>query len=411
MKYLNEYFTLKKLYNFKSEKINVDDCGISIYNIPFLSDINNGFPDKSYCSGISEYNKEFIRKISGIQNCDCSESLKIFDIIDSEVRQNNKFIYPVYKKNDGIKSDSVIVLLHGLNEKNWDKYHTWAKALYERTGKAVLMFPISFHINRVPPSWIHPRIMNNLSKERKALFPDIAETSFVNAAISTRLQFKPDTFFWSGLRTYFDLIKLFTRIKSGNHPCINNDASIDFFSYSIGAFVTEIMVMNNYNKWLSDTKAFLFCGGPTMSGMYATSKYIYDSETYKSMTNFYVHNFETEVSKNKAMSRYFNNPVDAAMDFKSMLTIDMMKDYRENKLMSLSSRIKALALVYDDVIPPLSVIETLRGTEDRIPIDVEVMDFAFDYDHISPFPLGESIQDKVDKSFNAVFNMAGEFLK
>ncbi len=67
-----------------------------------------------------------------------------------------------------------------------------------------------------------------------------------------------------------------------------------------------------------------------MSGMYATSKYIYDSETYKSMTNFYVHNFETEVSKNKAMSRYFNNPVDAAMDFKSMLTIDMMKDYRDN---------------------------------------------------------------------------------
>jgi hypothetical protein len=411
MKYLNDYYTLKKLYNYKSETIILENSGISIHNLKFQFDLNNRFPEKSECTSIANENKETIRKIANEKDCDCPESLKIFDSIDSEILQNNSFIYPVYKKNDGKKSDSVIILLHGLNEKNWDKYHTWAKSLLELTGKAVLLFPISFHINRVPPVWTHPRLMNNLSKERKAMFPDIIETSFVNAAISTRLQFKPETFFWSGLRTYYDIIKLFSQIKSDEHPFISKNASLDFFSYSIGAFLTEILMMNNFNNWLDESRAFLFCGGPTMSGMYATSRYIYDSETYKSMTSFYVHNFEEKVNKSNGMKKYFDNPDDAAIDFKSLLTIDLLKDHRETKLKNISKRIKALALNKDKVIPPHSVIQTLQGKDNNIPIDVEVMDFSFEYDHISPFPLGENIQNEVDKSFNDVFNIAGKFLK
>jgi hypothetical protein len=251
--------------------------------------------------------------------------------------------------------------------------------------------------------------MDNLSKERKAMYPDIVESSFVNAAISTRLQFKPEAFFWSGMRTYNDIQKLILQIKSDEHPDISKNASIDFFSYSIGAFLTEILMMNNFNNWFSESRAFLFCGGPTMSGMYATSKYIYDSEGYKSMTKFYVQNFEEEVKKNIVMNEYFKNPEPAAIDFKSMLTIDLLKKHRKSKLKNLSDRIKAIALVKDEVIPPASVIQTLQGEHNEIPIEVEVMDFPFEYDHISPFPLGESIQNEVDKSFNDVFNYAGKF--
>lgn len=431
MKYLNDYYTLKNLYNYKSETILPDNSDFVIFNLYFSSDISNNFPEKTECNRIAYDNKEKIRKIAKEKNCTCTESLKIFDLTDSEITQNNSFIYPIYKKTDGKKSDSVIILLHGLNEKNWDKYHTWAKALLERTGKAVLLFPISFHINRVPRQWTHPRMMDNLSKERKAMFPDLQESSFVNAAISTRLQFKPETFFWSGLRTYYDIIKLIKQIKSNEHTYISENASISFFSYSIGAFLTEILMMNNYNEWLSESKAFLFCGGPTMSGMYATSRYIYDSETYKSITSFYVENFEEEVDKSVGLKNYFLNPDDAAIDFKSLLTIDLLKEHRERKLNNISQRIKALALVKDEVIPPASVIQTLNGVyssvpkpelgnekskpgfgnRKKIPIDVEVMDFPFDYDHISPFPLGENIQDEVDKSFYQVFTLASDFLK
>jgi hypothetical protein len=411
MEYLNNYNKLKKLYCYKSEKINLDEFGFCIHNLNFISDFNNHYPEKSECVNINNNNKDKLRKIAKERNCICTESEKIFDIIDYEIPQNNSFIYPVYKKNNGKKSESVIILLHGLNEKNWDKYHTWAKILFELTGKAVLLFPISFHINRVPPAWTHPRLMDNLSKERKLLFPGIVESSFVNAAISTRLQFKPETFFWSGMRTYNDITKLLSQIKSDKHPFISKNASVDFFSYSIGAFMTEILLMDNFNNRFSESKAFLFCGGPTMSGMYATSKYIYDSESYKSMTKFYIQNFEEEVDKSYNMNEYYKNPELATMDFKSMLTMDLLKAHRENKLKNLANRIKALALAKDDVIPPASVIQTLHGKNKDIPIDVQVMDFPFEYDHISPFPLSENIQKEVDRSFNEVFEMASDFLK
>jgi hypothetical protein len=411
MNYLNDYYALKKIYNYKSETIFPENSDFCIYNLSFTSDITGRFPEKSECIGIANKNKEIIRKIASEKNCECTESLKIFDLMDSEINENSSFIYPVYKKNNSEKSESIIILLHGLNEKNWDKYHTWAKTLLEITGKAVLLFPISFHINRVPKEWTHPRIMDNLSKERKEMFPDVIESSFVNAAISTRLQFKPETFFWSGLRTYNDIVKLLRQIKSNEHPYISSNASVDFFSYSIGAFLTEILFMKNPYNWFADSKAFLFCGGPTMCGMHATSRYIYDSETYKSMTSFYVSNFDEEINKSIGLKNYFENPDEVAVVFKSLLNINKQKEYRENKLKNLTNKIKALALVKDEVIPPESVIQTLKGDNKKIGIDVDVMDFSFEYDHISPFPLGDKIKDEVNKSFDEVFTIAGEFLR
>jgi len=148
-----------------------------------------------------------------------------------------------------------------------------------------------------------------------------------------------------------------------------------------------------------------------MSHMFATSRYIYDSETYKSMTNFYVNNFNDEIKKSYGMMKYFENPEPAAIDFKSMLNINIDTQYRESKLNKLSGRIKAISLKKDFVIPPESVLLTLRGINNNIPIDVLVKDFPFDYDHISPFPLGENLSNQVDDSFREVFSLASDFLK
>ncbi|MBI5403455.1 MAG: hypothetical protein HY959_08640 [Ignavibacteriae bacterium] len=410
MNYLKDYYFLKKIYNYKSEIIKPAESDFSILNFIFYSEFNNRFPEKLECIRLANKNKKIIRKIAVEKGISCPESECIFDFPDSDVQQNKVFIYPVYKNNKKAKSDSVIFLLHGLNEKSWDKYHVWAKALLEMTGKAVLMFPISFHINRVLPSWNHPRRMDNLSKERMMMYPDLSESSFVNAAISTRLQFKPETFFWSGMRTYNDIIKLINQIKSGNHPAIKNNASIDFFSYSIGAFLTEILLMDNHNNWFDKSKALLFCGGPAMSHMYPSSRYIYDSETYKSMTDFYVLNFDKEIMKSKSMRNYFSGLEPAALDFKSLLNVDIESEYREKKLKNLSGQIKAISLAKDNVIPPSSVKLTLCGKNKDIPVNVVEKDFPFEYDHISPFPLGEGIKDDVNKSFIEVFEESSEFL-
>ena len=57
--------------------------------------------------------------------------------------------------------------MHGLNERNWSKYLTWAEYLSSKTGKIVILFPIAFHINRSPVGWSNPRYLQSIFTKRK----------------------------------------------------------------------------------------------------------------------------------------------------------------------------------------------------------------------------------------------------
>ena len=410
MNYLKDYNILKKIYNEVDGEIKIPGSDIVIYNNKFESSGNDVYPEANDYEKKYYENKLKINLIAEEKNIHCENIHKIFNFIDPLVVENNSFLYPLYIKRQKEKTNSVIILLHGLNEKNWDKYHTWAKKLVEITGKAVLMFPISFHINRTPAEFNDPRKMNAVSKERRKIFPDIIETSFVNAAISTRLQFAPQTFFWSGLRTYNDILKLIKQIRSNNNEYIDKDATIDFFSYSIGAFLTEILFLSDTDGEFNDSRAFLFCGGSTLDSMYPVSKYIYDNKTEAEMISFYVNNFDENIKNNEDIRRYFGNSVSEGNAFKAMLNENDLKEFREEGFQKLQKKIFALALEKDFVIPPLSVKNTLNGRKNSIPINVMTLDFPYEYDHVSPFPLIENIQKEVDISFNHVFEIAGEFL-
>ena len=410
MNYLKDYNILKKIYKEDEKEINIPGSDIVIYNNFFKSEANDIYPDVNEYVNSCKENKNKINIIAKEKNIQSENINKIFDFIDPLVIENNSFIYPLYTRRQKGKVNSVIILLHGLNEKSWDKYHTWAKKLVELTGKVVLMFPISFHINRTPAEWNDPRKMNSVSKERKKIFPDIIETSFVNAAISTRLQFAPQTFFWSGLRTYNDIHKLLKQISNNENEYIDKNATIDFFSYSIGAFLTEILFLADAEGQFNDSRAFLFCGGPTMDKMHPVSRYIYDNKTEAVMISFYVNNFDESIERDKYLKRYFGKSVSAGQAFKSMLNKNILSEIREEKLKILNKNICALALDKDFVIPPLSVINTLKGKDKNIPINVMKMDFPFNYDHVSPFPLNENIQEDVDICFDRVFGIAGEYL-
>ena len=81
--------------------------------------------------------------------------------------ENIKFRYHLFRPKGDNKVNHVILLFHGFNEKYWTKYLTWAKTLVEETGKAVLLFPIAFHMNRAPLSWSDSRQMFAISQQRK----------------------------------------------------------------------------------------------------------------------------------------------------------------------------------------------------------------------------------------------------
>ncbi|WP_010665356.1 DUF6051 family protein [Marinilabilia salmonicolor] len=311
---------------------------------------------------------------------------------------------PVHKKKDA----HAIVLLHGLNERKWGKYLVWAYKLADWTGAPVILFPLANHMNRSPEAWAYPRKMSEFVRQRKTFFGPIQNSSFANVALSSRLDKTPEVFISSGLQSIQDLVKLTGVISAGNHPLFSEGTEVDFFSYSIGALVTEILLMSNPDNLFSSSKAFLFCGGSTFDQMDGRSKNILDNKAYESLSEF-VRSFEIRKSSGKLFDvlKPFGNSVLEV--FRSMVSFNYLRSEREWRLKSLAHRIKALGLSLDKVIPGQAIFNTFCGGQCS---NVSVADFDFKYSHEMPFPINDfSIKEKVENAFNSVFEDASFFLK
>lgn len=404
MPYLEDYNLLKSIFEFSNDEIHVPGESIFISNFDFHSEGNEYYPGDDYFNDKAVPNRE---KIDSAGAAGIRESYYNFAEANPVKHEENvNFRYPVYYRKDADKAKEVIILFHGLNESSWDKYHPWALRLLRDTGQPVIMFPIAFHINRRPKDWSASRSMNAISKERKHIYPDAEDSSFVNAAISMRLQLNPELFFWSGYRTYNDVLKLTEGIRNGKFEFIEKDAVINFFGYSIGAFLTEHLLMIERERF-AKSKAVLFCGGATMDLMYPASRYIYDRITERSMTGFYVKGFEDSIKDNAYFEKFFGRDAKEANTFRAMLNSRNDRDFRDEIFSGMKERILAISLTKDEVIPPDSIRETLQGAG----VCVEEHDCGIDYDHISPFPLSENLKVETDRFFGRVFERASEFLK
>ena len=165
------------------------------------------------------------------------------------------------------KYDKAILLLHGLNERSWNKYLTWAEYLCTHTQRPVIMFPIAYHNNRGPMEWSNPRKMVDTLNNRKEKYCDDRSISYANVALSDRLSEHPSRFYLSGRQTLLDLSQLFEEIKDGKHPLFASGTDINIFTYSIGSFLAQISLMSNHNNLFEKSKPFMFCGGSIFSSM------------------------------------------------------------------------------------------------------------------------------------------------
>ena len=329
---------------------------------------------------------------------------------DSEITENIHFRYHVIVPKAAVKSKGVIFMFHGFNEKYWSKYLPWAHRLCEITGKAVLLFPIAFHMNRAPSAWSNSREMFWVSEQRKSRHPNVIASSLSNVAISTRLHNKPQRFIWSGLQTYYDVIDLVEYIKAGHHPCIAADASIDFCSYSIGTFLGEIVIMTNKNGYFSDSRYATFCGGAVFNRFSPVSKFILDSEANVSLYSFVVEHLESHIKRDEIL-RHFLMAHDEGVNFRCMLNYKTLTAYRDEKFGQLADRIYAVTLGNDEIIPPYEIVNTLLGVERKNKVRIDVLNFPYPCKHEDPFPALPKIADQVDKQFTEVFERIGKFLK
>lgn len=329
---------------------------------------------------------------------------------DAEIQENISFRYHIIMPRNEQKSDKIILMFHGFNEKYWHKYLPWAKHICENTGKTIVLFPIAFHMNRAPAVWSNQREMYNVSQQRKLRHPAIVCSSLSNVAISTRLHNKPQRFVWSGFQSYYDVIDLVEKIKEGLHPAINANASIDFFSYSIGTFLGEILMMSNRNGYFSQSKFAAFCGGVVLNRMSPVSRVILDSEASVSLYSYIVEHIESHIKHDEVLRHYMNtNP--EGVYFRSMLNYHTYTAMREKRFRELSQQFYAIGLANDNVVPAYEIINTLQGTQRDIPIKVETLDFPYRYTHEEPFPIVDNITNEVDKQFKLTFDKFSEFLK
>jgi hypothetical protein len=339
------------------------------------------------------------------------ENLLMMDSRDFQITENKRFRYHVFIPKGKTKVSGVILMFHGFNEKKWDKYLPWAESLVKKTGKAVLLFPIAFHMNRAPLLWSSRHEMFELSKKRIASFPGIQHSTFSNVAISIHLQSRPERFIWSGLQTYFDVIQLVDKIKSGLHPVLEKDSSIDFFAYSIGGLLAKTLLMANRKDYFSDSRLCLFCSGASFNRLQATSKFIIDSVGSMALYSFLIEHMDYFIKTDARLSHYISDDHPEGQALYSLLNYHKKTEYRDQKLRELSNKIMAVGLKKDNVFPYYEIINTLNGLERDIPIKVNILDFPYPYIHEDPFPANKKYNEEVTRAYEETFELMGDFLK
>ncbi|NDV94121.1 hypothetical protein D0T84_04200 [Dysgonomonas sp. 521] len=403
MKYIDLFEHLKKIENYTDNEIEIDQ-NLVMRNFTFES--NYRFILPGGLGNNDDY--EFIP--SEPQDYEPDVIQQMLNKKDSEIQENIKFRYHMIMPKKEVKSKGIIFLFHGFNEKTWYKYLPWAKYIVDKTGKSIVMFPIAFHMNRAPAVWSSTREMYRVSEQRKVRHPAVICSSLSNVAISTRLHNKPQRFLWSGLQTYYDVIDFVEHFKEGLHPAIDKDASIDFFSYSIGTFLGEILMMSNKDGFFTNSKYATFCGGAVFNRLSPVSKFILDSEANVSLYSYVVEHLESHMKRDEVLRHYMHTHPEGN-NFRSMLNYKILTSSREETLRKMSHQFYAITLAKDEVVPPYEVVNTLQGSRRDIPINIEILDYPYKYIHEDPFPALTKIADEVDEQFRFTFDKISAFLQ
>lgn len=327
---------------------------------------------------------------------------------DEQIMENVRFRYPVIMPEGSKKARQVIILLHGLNERTWHKHLNGARMLSERTGKAVLMFPLSYHINRGLPEWTDNRKMAGLLEIRKRNYSGVQDASVVNLALSERLTENPLRFYSSGQQSIQDLIRLMKQIKKGEHPLFEAGTSTDIFAYSISCMLVQALMISNPGGILDKSKIVFFAGGSLFSGMKGISRFIMDSVAFKTILRFYT----DAVTKKTGFLNDLQTPGiegNYGRAFRSLIIPGMFAKEREQAMAGFSKNLMVIAMQNDRIMPVAGIREA-TGEQFFRSNHFKIVHFPYDYTHENPFPvLYNKINQQVENAFMSVYEPALNF--
>ncbi|MDR3140310.1 MAG: DUF6051 family protein [Tannerellaceae bacterium] len=324
-------------------------------------------------------------------------------VTDDCIQENNSFVYPVFAPERKERHEKAIILLHGLNERSWEKYLAWAEYLAWAAGKPVILFPIAFHMNRTPPQWSNPRAATPWAAKRRQAIEGLCNATFVNVALSDRISRQPLRFYASGRESAYNLCQLAGEIKTGRHPLFREDASVNLFAYSIGSLLSQVLLLANPGGLFSGARLFMFCGGSIFNHMDGNARDILDKEAFDRLQAYFNGDF---LERRNLPAAFRNDSLEQA--FKAMIRPEVMKGFRESFFEKACARIRAVSLKKDVVVPTAGIIKALGRASSVI---LEEVDFPYPYSHQTPFPLSPKIEAPlINNAFRTVFSRAAAFL-
>ncbi|MDD4589100.1 MAG: DUF6051 family protein [Parabacteroides sp.] len=372
---------LSRLFSFE-KKVLLDDSPVEM--LPFH------FTEMLGLSEIDTFQQDLA--ITGF----CSDK-------DNMIKENKSFSYVIFAPSGCEKFNKAIILLHGLNERSWEKYLAWAEYLVRQTGKPVILFPISFHMNRTPMGWCNPRETLKWVNVRKEKEEQLSNATFANVVLSSRVTIDPLRFYASGRQFIYNILQLVRTIKNGIHPLFVEDTSISFFAYSIGAMLSQILFIANPDQLFGNMRLFMFCGGSIFSEMNGNARDIMDNVAFGKLLQYYHHDF---IERRPLPPSFKNDNLEQA--FKAMICPEVMKSKREDFFNSAADRIRIISLKNDVVMPTFGIIDALGKCSDVI---LEEKDFPFPYSHQWPFPLySKTDPEVIEQCFKSVFDKVAAFL-
>ncbi len=297
--------------------------------------------------------------------------------VDAEIQENLHFRYPLLRESGDIrKRDRLTIILHGLNERSYGKYVPWAYHLWKRTGAPVILFPMTFHINRVPSDWF--RLVPESLARRKAIEGNDLVHRF-NAIMSERLETRPERFFWGALQTFWDVVDLARQIRAGAHPHFEADARIDFLGYSAGGFVALALMLDDPARLFRDSRAALFATAGAVRDLNLASPLIVDMAAETAMMKMYVRQLDQRFTPR--MHHWIDHHSEARW-LRAFCGLRPDREMLETRMREIAPRMTGIANAADAVFPTGTMCNTLQGVRRDTGVRVEELQLGI---HENPF--------------------------
>jgi pimeloyl-ACP methyl ester carboxylesterase len=367
-----DYHSISRAFRHKTdwtdnEPISFPDEGAALYNLSFHS------ANAGHLLGWSSY------------RCDAHDLEFEGEAVEGEIAdhlidENLGFRYPLVREIDSSQTrhrhNRVIIVLHGLNERSFSKYLPWAYQLWAGTHAPVLLFPLTFHVNRVLPDWA--KTQREVFERRSQLAGNEGAYRF-NAVMSDRLATRPERFFWGAVQSYLDLVDLARTIRSGRHPHFTPDARIDLFGFSAGGYLSLLLMLEDPEALFESSRSIVFASGVPTRDLNLLSPFILDLAAEVSMMRLYVKNLDR--LSNARMQHWFEAHGEGQW-MKALSGLRTDRARLEGRLKQVSSRLLGITNLNDDVMPTGSMLNTLQGLNRDT--GVEVAEFEMGV-HESPF--------------------------